>query len=37
MKLKLFSDDVIEKCSISYDTVATCKYEVPSYRDIGAD
>lgn len=34
------SDEVIEKCNISdgyYDTVSSCKYEVPSYRDIGAN
>lgn len=34
------SDEVIEKCGISvgdYDTVASCKYRVPSYMDIGAN
>lgn len=34
------SDEVIEKCNIingTYDTVSSCKYEVPSYKDIGAN
>ena len=34
------SDEIINKCQIengNYDTVAECKYEVPSYRDIGAN
>lgn len=34
------SDEVIKKCCITegnYDTVASCQYEVPSYRDIGAN
>ena len=34
------SDEVIAKCNITngnYDTISSCKYEVPSYRDIGAN
>lgn len=34
------SDEVIEECNIingDYDTIANCKYVVPSYRDIGAN
>lgn len=34
------SDEVIEKCNISngnYDTISICKYNVPTYRDIGAN
>ena len=34
------SDEVIEKNNIingDYDTISSCKYEIPSYRDIGAN
>lgn len=34
------SDEVIEKCAINngnYDTISDCKYNVPSYKDIGAN
>lgn len=34
------SDEIIEKFNIvvgDYDTISSCKYEVPSYRDIGAN
>ena len=34
------SDEIVEKCNISngnYDTISNCKYEVPSYSDIGAN
>lgn len=34
------SDEVIEKCNISngnYDTISICKYNIPTYRDIGAN
>ena len=34
------SDEVIEEYKIekgNYDTISTCKYKIPSYRDIGAN
>lgn len=40
LSFEQISDEVIEDCNIktgNFDTVSKCKYEVPNYKDIGAN